>query len=116
MNIKEVQVGKNKIFLSERLAVDTFALAEFFNETKPKIKNALEYNFFVYAAVVADSIRAYRKSMPWYRVFSRIKYALYTRDKLLKVLSQQDLLNLYSEVMLIEGIDVKKKLNQPDSQ
>lgn len=103
--------GKD-IILSERSAKDVLDLADFYKKNPPDNEFG---NLIIIAAVIEASLRATRNKLSWYD-FKRFRYKKYKIKFLLKYLSQAELTELYQDVFLLEGFDLKKKIVQEASQ
>jgi hypothetical protein len=115
MNRKEVVIGKDKIVLSERLAVDVLGLTEMYEANKAHVNNA-SLNVVIYATVIEHSINSTLKTIPFYHFLDWLRHKKYNQSRLIKKLSISELTNLYIEVLELEGTDLKKKLKTADSQ
>ncbi len=109
----EVEIGRDKLILSERTARDVLDLSEYHEKHK---SNTPTYNLVVMATVIESSLRATMRNLSWYRFFEKHKYKKYKTKYLLEKLPQSKLLDLYQKIFELEGIDIKKKVMEVQSQ
>jgi len=108
-----IKLGKKTYWLSERSANDVFVIEKFSKtaEFKRAYKNDEEKGIALSTIILAQYFNSYYKDIPFYKVFSKIKY---------KVLSNYKVLRNYFPLSIIERLliagnhlekQVKKKMS-----
>lgn len=107
MNTEKIELFGYKLLLSERAAIDIFALDDFI----PKLAGDAPSNLLYYATIVSDAVKINIKNLKWYQFYRKIKFKrLFTQSELIKRLSYQDIIDLTEIVFRLEGIESKKKV------
>ena len=93
-----------KLHLYERDAVQFLNLIEFSKDAEQTPQSIL----FQYSSVIADSISKNLRFIPFYRFIKRFKIKRITQAYVLRNLSRNEIIDIATEILELEGIIVKK--------
>jgi hypothetical protein len=109
---KEIELFGEKYLLSERTAFDVMSVTELF--PGGKMTNSEAASLFAY--VVSQALKINLNNLKWYQVFKKRKINKIISTKyLLKNLSVSQIDELWKQVMELEGVDLKKKIAEAES-
>ena len=107
---KEIELLGCKVLISERNTIDVLDLVKFVENKSLDAKTSA----FINARILEDSLQYYFQRINFIRrYFLRRKF---TANKLIRQLTNNELNEYALEVLKLEGVDLKKKLREMESQ
>lgn len=113
-DVKETRIGNSDVLLSQRTVISVKATSKFVDNHS--INPELTENAVIFASVISESLLQTGKNLPWYKFPKKLYYRKFRIEYLLRKLSIKQLYDKYLEVLELEGIDVKKKIQLVEPQ